>query len=469
MQPAAARSDGTHVFTVSELNRTVRDLLETGIGMIWIEGELSNLAHPASGHMYFSLKDRDAQVRCAMFRNRNRLLEFVPEAGEQVRLRARVGLYEARGEYQLVVEHMEPAGAGALARAFEELKQRLAAEGLFATEGKRPVPAFPARIGVVTSATGAALRDVLHVLERRFAGIPVIIYPVPVQGAAAASAIVDMLARAGRRRECDVLLLVRGGGSLEDLQAFNEEAVARAVVACPIPVVSGVGHEVDVTIADFAADQRAPTPSAAAELVTPDAIDLQRRVLLLHQRLQRAMRRRLEHLAERLTVALQRLQRQHPERRLQQLRQRRDELVGRLARAGSWLTERRRHRLERTRERLHHNAPAARLARLQERHGHAWRRLQAAMGQQLRRLDSRLETTARALHAVSPLATLGRGYALVRRRDDGRPVTTASETAPGEALDVRLARGSLGVRVEECREDDPDAQAAPRENGGKRS
>jgi len=448
MPPAAAPADAAHVFSVSELNRLVRDLLESGLGAIWIEGELSNVARPASGHMYFSLKDRDAQVRCAMFRNRNRLLDFSPEAGAQVRLRARVSVYEARGEYQLIVEHMEPAGAGALARAFEELKKRLAAEGLFAPERKRALPAFPRRIGVITSATGAALRDVLHVLARRLGSIPVIVYPVPVQGQNAAPAIVDMLARAGRRAECDVLLLVRGGGSLEDLQAFNEEAVARAIVASPLPVVTGVGHEVDVTIADFAADFRAPTPSAAAEQVTPDAAELRQQAARLHQRLRASVVRRQRDARARHDALTRRLQRQHPQRRLEQFGQRRDELDLRLHRAARRDLEQRRARLERSRQRLARTSPAERVARASERVHWSEERLRSALRAQLERCAGRLDTTARALQAVSPLATLGRGYALVRHAENGRPVTAAATVAVGDNLHVQLARGALGVRVE---------------------
>ena len=251
------------VYSVSELNQTIRGLLESEFPLIWVEGEISNLAQPSSGHMYFSLKDESAQVRCAMFRGRNQFLRFTPENGQKVVIRARVSLYEARGEFQLIAEHMEDAGAGALQRAFEELKARLAAEGLFDESLKQDIPELPTRIGVITSPTGAAIRDVLSVLQRRFPAIPVLVYPVPVQGDGAAEKIVATLQLASKRKDCDVLLLVRGGGSLEDLWSFNEEIVARAIVASEIPVVCGVGHEVDFTIADFAADVRAPTPSAA--------------------------------------------------------------------------------------------------------------------------------------------------------------------------------------------------------------
>lgn len=445
-QPAIP-ADDTHVFTVSELNRTVRDLLESGLGEVWIEGELSNLARPASGHLYFSLKDADAQVRCAMFRGRNRLLDFEPEAGMMVRLRARVGLYEARGDYQLVVEQMEPAGAGALARAFEELKKRLAAEGLFDSDRKRELPTLPRCIGVITSASGAAVRDILQVLRRRFPAIPVIIYPVPVQGDQAAPAIARMLARAGERGDCDVLLLARGGGSLEDLWPFNEEIVARAIVACPIPVVTGVGHEVDITIADFAADQRAPTPSAAAELVAPDASGWLGNFAALARRLDTAARRLLRYGEDRRKSLQARLERQHPERRLQQLQQRRDELGLRLERAQRLRLQRAGERLDRTGARLRTHSPLVGVQRLSDRLQGIHRRLDRAIGQGLRTRDARLAAAVRALDAVSPLATLGRGYALVLRQADGRAITDAGLVASGDPLDIRLARGRLEATV----------------------
>src|SRR5688572_24140306 len=259
------------IYTVSRLNREARGLLEAGLPSLWITGELSNLARPASGHWYFTLKDEDAQVRCAMFRQRALAVRVAPRDGMQVLMRARVGLYEARGEFQLVVDHLEEAGEGELRRRFEALKQKLAAEGLFDAARKRALPRFPARIGIVTSVTGAALRDVLHVLRRRCPGVPVLVYPVPVQGAGAPPEIAAMLELADHRREVEVLLLVRGGGSLEDLFAFNDERLARTIAGIGLPLITGIGHEIDFTIADFVADLRAPTPSAAAELAVPDA------------------------------------------------------------------------------------------------------------------------------------------------------------------------------------------------------
>ncbi|MFW5824439.1 MAG: exodeoxyribonuclease VII large subunit, partial [Marinobacter sp.] len=256
--------------TVSELARQVRHLLESSFMQVWVEGELSSLSRPSSGHWYFSLKDQRAQVRCAMFRGFNQRVRPLPKEGDQVRIRGRVSLYESRGDFQIIVEHMEPAGLGALQQAFDALKARLQAEGLFAPERKKPLPAMPRHIGVVTSPTGAAIHDILIVLGRRCPGIPVTLYPTPVQGQTATASIVAAIQRAVRHGQADVLIIGRGGGSLEDLWCFNEEAVARAIAACPIPTVSAVGHEVDVTIADFVADLRAPTPSAAAEKISPD-------------------------------------------------------------------------------------------------------------------------------------------------------------------------------------------------------
>ena len=324
---------GTDVLTVSRLNAAVEVLLEDSFPLVWVEGEVSNLARPRSGHLYFTLKDDAAQVRCAMFRNRNLLLGFRPADGTQVLLRARVSLYTQRGEFQLVVEHMEESGEGALRRRFEEVRKQLQSEGLFADERKRPLPRFPRRLGVITSPTGAALRDILHVLERRFPSLAVLVYPVPVQGEAAPGQIVRQLHVAGDRDECDVLIVGRGGGSLEDLWAFNEEVVARAIADCPIPVVSAVGHETDITIADLAADLRAPTPSAAAEMVSPDGLELSKRLADLQAGLVRSQRRRLQHLSQRMDWLERRIGAQHPRRRLEPVRERAAQLRARLHRA----------------------------------------------------------------------------------------------------------------------------------------
>ncbi len=280
-------------YTVSRLNQEVRTLLEGEFSSLWVEGEVSNVSRPASGHCYFSLKDAKAQLRCALFQNRAFLFRNCPCNGQQVRLRGRISLYEPRGDFQMIVEYVEEAGAGALRRSYDELRLRLEREGLFASERKQPLPRFPCRIGVITSASGAAIHDVLSVLRRRCPQLPVLIYPIPVQGEQAADQIAHAIRLASQRRECEVLLLVRGGGALEDLWAFNQEIVARAIQACPIPLVTGIGHESDVTIADFAADRRAATPTAAAELASPDRLEWQHRIEQLAERLKETLQRQL--------------------------------------------------------------------------------------------------------------------------------------------------------------------------------
>jgi exodeoxyribonuclease VII large subunit len=390
------------VYTVSRLNRAVRGLLESGLTALWVEGEVSNLARPSSGHWYFSLKDRDSQVRCAMFRQRNAHARCTPREGQLVHAFGRVSLYEPRGDYQLLIEQLEDAGTGALQRAFEELKARLGAEGLFALEHKRALPAVPARIGVITSPSGAAIRDILHVLAHRFPAAAVLVYPVPVQGAAAVPGIVAALDLASVRAECDVLILARGGGSLEDLWAFNDERVARAIYRCPIPIVTGIGHEVDVTIADFVADLRAPTPTGAAQLVVPDAAAWRQRLGLFATRLQSAARRTLRAEQLRVSALASRLQQAHPGARLREHSQRLDELEV---------------------------------------------RLRLAVQARFARLGARLELAARALQAVSPLATLARGFAVVTRERDGALLLAADDAVIGETVEARLGRGSLLATV----------------------
>ncbi|WP_348764931.1 exodeoxyribonuclease VII large subunit [uncultured Salinisphaera sp.] len=445
-------SDSRIVFSVSELNASVRQLLEHSYGLLWVEGEISNLARPRSGHMYFSLKDGDAQVRAALFRGKARLMRTPLADGDQVRVRARVSLYAARGDYQLIVEHVEPAGDGALRRAFEQLKAKLDAEGLFAAERKRALPAAPARIGVITSATGAAIRDVLSVVSRRFPLGAVRVYPVPVQGDAAPPAIVKALARASERADCDVLLLVRGGGSLEDLWAFNDENVARAIVASRIPVVSGVGHEVDVTIADFAADVRAATPSAAAELVCPDLGARAQALPRLAEQLNRRMAQRLHHARQQLAGLDARLARQHPRRRLEVPMQRLDVAEQRLHRALRQHIEQARLRLSTLTRRLHLASPQRQLTAQQSAHDARARRLGQAMRRRLEQADRRLANAGRGLHAVSPLQTLERGYAIAR--DDHNHVVRSADTVnAGDSIQVVLARGRLDCEVREIHTD----------------
>jgi len=435
------------IYTVSRLNRETRGLVEGTLGTIWLEGEVSNFLRHGSGHWYFSLKDDTAQVRCAMFRQRNAALGLLPRNGMQVLVRARASLYEPRGEFQLIVDHLEEAGEGELRRRYERLKRDLAAEGLFDTGRKRPLPRLPRQVGVVTSPTGAAIRDILQVLRRRFPAVPVVVYPVPVQGAGAAEAIAAAIRLAGERAEADVLVVGRGGGSLEDLWAFNEEAVVRAIVASPIPVVSAVGHEVDVTLSDLAADLRAPTPSAAAELVVPDAAEWLRALAGTATRLLGAWRRATARRQEGLAWAGRRLVQLHPALRVEQQSQRLDELGSRLDAALQGRLELEGHRLAARRAELVALSPRAQLAALGRRLAVTTARLPAALGHRLARSRDRLGGTVRALNAVSPLATLERGYAIVTRAEDGRLLTDAADAAPGSEIEARLARGRLRARV----------------------
>jgi exodeoxyribonuclease VII large subunit len=389
------------VYTVGRLNREARVLLEAGLPALWVEGEISNFATPASGHWYFSLKDRDAQIRCAMFRTRNMAVGFRPKDGQHLIARGRVSLYEPRGDYQLIVEMLEDAGEGALKREFEKLRARLNAEGLFDTARKRPLPVLPKRIGVITSPTGAAIRDILHILARRYPAAPVLIYPVPVQGEAAPAAIAQALELANLRADCDVLILARGGGSLEDLWSFNDERVARAIFASRIPVISGVGHEIDFTIADFVADVRAPTPSGAAELVVPDGRALLARLRGQQERLVLAVNRQLAHAGQQHAHLLRRLQQSHPGTQMRQRQQRFDELEQRLLQGVRRQLDTQRHRLA---------------------------------------------LALRSLEAVSPLAVLARGYAVVTDAS-GSVVLDATQLRSGDAIEARVASGRVRAIV----------------------
>ena len=435
-----------HILTPSSLNRLVRELLGDALPQVWIEGELSNVAKPASGHLYFTLKDRTAQVRCAMFKQSCTTLRFRPVDGMQVLLRARVGLYEPRGEFQLVAEYMEPAGEGALQRAFEELKARLNAEGLFAPARKRPLPRFARRIGVITSGTGAAVHDVLSVLARRWPPVEVEVLAVPVQGREAPPAIVNMLRKASACGRYDVLLLTRGGGSLEDLWAFNEEAVARAIHASAVPVVSAVGHEIDFSIADFVADLRAPTPSAAAELLVPDAVAIGRQLRQLRQRLADMQQARLQSHTQRVDLLLARLHNQRPQARLARDRERLLHLQHRLTTTLHAQAQQRRTLLQRTYSRLSALHPRTRLPLLAQRLNEQQQRLRRAIEQRCERDEIRLRHLAHALHAVSPLATLERGYAILFDAT-GQVLRSAQHVAIDTPLRARLADGELALRV----------------------
>lgn len=435
------------LYTVSRLNREVRSVLSSNFALLWIEGELSNAAQPRSGHLYFTLKDAEAQVRCVMFRSRNVHLDFAPKDGIHVVMRARVGLYEPRGEFQLTVEHMEQAGSGALQRTFEVLKAKLAAEGLFDASRKQELPPFPKCLGVITSSSGAAIRDILSVLRRRFPALPIVIYPAPVQGEGAGDAIVGALRIAEQRGECDVLILARGGGSLEDLWAFNEEAVARAIAACHLPVVTGVGHEIDFTIADFAADRRASTPSAAAELISPDRDELLASLKQVTFRLRRWWREAIASRSHTVNALAHRLAQQHPIQRLQQQSQRVDHLEQRLGLAMRLVVRSGLERVAALHGELQRHAPTVRLARVCGAHEEIHRRLLAAMHHQLHTHARQLDALTKLLNTVSPLATLERGYAIVTRADDDAVVRSHHDVQTGTPVRIRLAKDRLAAKV----------------------
>jgi exodeoxyribonuclease VII large subunit len=439
--------DDTHVLTPSQLNTLARDLLEGSFPLIWVEGELGNVSRPSSGHLYFVLKDERAQVRCAMFKPKSSWLKFIPREGVHVLARGRLTLYEARGEYQLVLDHMEEAGEGALRRAFEETKAKLAAEGLFDSERKRPLPHFARRIGVITSPSGAAVRDVLSVLARRFPLVEAEVLPVQVQGAAAAPQIVRMLQRAAASGRYDVILLTRGGGSLEDLWSFNDERLARAIAASPVPVVSAVGHETDFSLSDFAADLRAPTPSVAAELLVPSRDDLMRRLRALDTRLRNLQMQRVRAAMQRADRAALRLNALRPRARLDALCRRQADALRRLAAAWQRRLERERARVRHADAVLRAAHPQRRIARLRERLAAVSSRPQAAIVRRLGNETLRLRGLARSLETVSPLATVARGYTILRH-PDGRVVRSVLDAAPGDRLEARLVDGTLPLKVD---------------------
>lgn len=432
--------------SVSALVREIRGLLEQGFPLVTVEGELSNVARPGSGHLYFTLKDAGAQVRCAMFRNRATLLRFRPQDGAQVLVRARITVYEQRGDLQLVVEHMEEAGLGALQRAFEMLKQRLAAEGLFDPSRKRPLPALPRQIGIITSPSGAAVRDVLHVLARRFPLVPLRIYPTSVQGAGAADEIVAAIRQANADADCDVLLLVRGGGSLEDLWSFNEERVARAIAASDLPIVSGVGHETDFTIADFVADARAPTPSAAASLAVPDQQALVEQLAVGEQRLLRLAGHGLERRFQHIDATARHLHALHPRQRLARMRERLDTFTLRLARARQHALHDASRQLGMLESRLMQNSPKQRIQLLGARVVSREDAFINGMARRLSAHEGRLRQLAGNLHVLSPLATLERGYAILND-ESGKPVTEIGKVQPGDTLRALLRDGVLDCTV----------------------
>jgi exodeoxyribonuclease VII large subunit len=436
-----------HILTPSQLNTLARDLLEGAFPLVLVEGEIGNLSRPGSGHLYFTLKDARAQVRCALFKPKSQWLKFAPREGLRVLARGRLTLYEARGDYQLVLDSMEEAGEGALRRAFEALQARLQAEGLFDAARKRPLPAFVRRLAVLTSPSGAVIRDILSVLRRRFPLVEVELLPVPVQGDGAAAQLRTMLLRAQDSGRYDAILLARGGGSLEDLWAFNDEALVRAIAGSTTPVVSAIGHETDFSLSDFAADLRAPTPSAAAELLVPDAAALSARLAGLQRQLlglqANAMRQRMQ----RIDHAFLRLHALRPQARLQALAQRAAQARLRLVNAIQRRLERERAGLRHADAILRASHPQRRLSQARTRLEALRQRPQALLAQRLQREALHLRGLVRSLHAISPLATVARGYSNLQH-GDGRIVRSVADAGAGERLQARLHDGLLHLRVE---------------------
>ena len=435
------------IYTVSRLNTVVRLLLEQEMGLVWLTAEISNLVQHSSGHWYFTLKDSQAQVKAAMFKGQNRRVSFRPQNGQQILVQGQLSLYEARGDYQLIVEKMQPAGDGLLQMKLEALKAQLTAEGLFAPSRKRPLPPQPKQIGIITSPTGAAVHDMLTILARRDPSLPVILYPSSVQGESAVPALLAALETAWRRNECDLLIVGRGGGSLEDLWCFNDERVVRAIASSPIPIVSAVGHETDVTLADFAADLRAPTPSAAAELVSQDQQQQLHRLAQLIQRLKQAILLQQQRGVLRWQQQHSRLAAQNPQYQLQQKIQRQDELQWRLERAiKQQLDNASRHYAEQT-QRLQQASPARHLSTLKQQHEFLQQRLLKAIQNRQQAHQQQLAQLSGQLQTLSPLQVLARGYSVTTNMS-GKLIHEASQVTPGEQLNIQLGKGALRVKTE---------------------
>lgn len=443
-----------NVYTVSRLNNEVRFILEESFPFVWVEGEISNFAAPHSGHWYFSLKDPTAQVRCAMFRGNQRKLQFTPKDGMHVLIKARVSLYENRGEFQLIAEDMEERGEGKLRRAFEVLKKKLEAAGLFDIAHKKPLPPFPKQIGVITSATGAAIRDILTVLSRRFPCLSIIIYPTLVQGETAAPAIVNAIQTANKRNECDVLILARGGGSLEDLWPFNEEIVAHAIHQSHLPIISGVGHEIDFTIADFVADKRAATPSAAAEIASPHKNELLKMLLTGQQHIIRQIKNKLLGSSQQITWIQKHLAQQHPKKRLLEKMQRLDYYELHLVQLQTRMLNKRQTEIKNLNFQLHRQFPVEYIHKLINHVNMQQQILKNVLISYLNKYQTKLASVAATLDTLSPLATLNRGYAIAAKNN--HILYDAKKLKRGDVLQVRLAKGSIDCIVEKVNADADD-------------
>ncbi|HEX4975861.1 MAG TPA: exodeoxyribonuclease VII large subunit [Pseudomonadales bacterium] len=438
--------DSRIVLSVSQLNTRVRDVLEAEFSALWVEGEISNLIKASSGHYYFTLKDEQAQVRAALFRGNASHLGFIPNNGQRVLAHCRVSLYPARGDYQLIVDTLEPAGEGKLRLAFERLKQTLASEGLFDPRHKQKLPAHIERVGVVTSPTGAAIHDILTVFKRRFPAIEILLFPSQVQGEAAGRSIALAIQKANELACCDVLIVGRGGGSLEDLWAFNEEVVARAIFASKLPVVSAVGHEIDFSIADLVADVRAPTPSAAAELLSPDQTEVVSTFRQKERELIALMNRKIQHQRVTLNHFSKRLK--HPRQALQEQNQRLDMLEIRLHKALQFMLAKQKSALEKSTALLQLNSPKLQVQAQQQHVNSLTHRLQAVIKQLLSRQHFALQSASSQLNTLSPLNTLARGYSIVTMVDKkARVLTDSHDVAPGDVLRTQLFQGQIFSRV----------------------
>ncbi|MEJ6121264.1 exodeoxyribonuclease VII large subunit [Vibrio sp. 2-Bac 85] len=435
-----------NIYSVSSLNKAAKSLLETGLGVIWLSGEISNLTIAVSGHWYFTLKDHGAQIKCAMFRGNNSRAGFTPKHGQQVLVRGKLSLYEARGDYQLIAETMAPEGDGLLKQQFEELKCQLAGQGLFSEAIKKPLPEIIKRVGIITSSTGAALHDILSVLQRRDPRLQVVIYPTQVQGQGSAFSVAAQIALANIRNECDVLIVGRGGGSLEDLWCFNEPDVAYAIYNSQLPVISAVGHEIDVTISDFVADLRAATPSAAAELVSQHKTFVSTQLNNLVARLKQSIQNRLQHKTHQLSVLKQTLLQHDPKHKLQQQAQNLDELSLRLQHAMQQKMQWQQHQTSQLKNRLQQASPAHHINIELQKQQQLKRQLTQAMTAKLNNAEQNLHHQIQQLNAFSPLATLARGYAIVKD-EKGKVSTDPAKLKVGETVEVTLDKGQFKAQV----------------------
>ena len=442
-------TDAREIYSVSEINQQLKHTIASNFALVWVEGEISNLARPASGHLYFSIKDKNAQLRCVMFRNSNQRITFEITNGLQVIIRAKASLYEARGDLQLIVDGMEEAGFGALQRQFEALKSKLLEEGLFAESRKRQIPAFPSEIAIITSPSGAAIKDYLQVAQRRYPSCKKTIYSVPVQGEQAADKIISAIRAANAHASADIIVLIRGGGSIEDLWSFNNEALARTISASDIPVVSGIGHEIDYTIADFVADLRAPTPSVAAELTCPDTDVLFAMLTNSQRRLKKLSIELINTCAQSTDWLSQRLQRSHPSTVINAQKQSLEGLLDRLQRCTQTQTKDKRYQLQSLVQRFHAQSPQTWLETQQSQVNTINSRLHETIRNLIDRMTHKFELQAATMNAVSPLNTLQRGYSItIKNKQSSQLVTEHSQVIQGDQLTTYLANGEVVSRVE---------------------